>query len=107
MEAGEVDLDCIFFGELRLRGGAEERGLRLFVRRLALDALPDQEVGGGGDNQHGQATLGRSDEGMLGEGLAGREVGEGSEGGERVADTQEEVAVAEVPEVLSVVVQVP
>ena len=45
--------------------------------------------------------------GLLGEGLAGGEVGERSEGGEGVADAEEEVAVAKVPEVLGVVVQVP
>src|SRR5271154_6682979 len=44
---------------------------------------------------------------MLDEGLAGREVGQRSEGGEGVADAQDEVTVAEAPEVLGVVVQVP
>jgi hypothetical protein len=44
---------------------------------------------------------------MLGEGLTGGEVGERSEGGEGVADAEKEVAVAEVPEVLTVVVKVP
>jgi hypothetical protein len=44
---------------------------------------------------------------LLGEWLAGGEVGEGSKSGEGVADAEEEVAVAEVPKVLGVVVQVP
>lgn len=44
---------------------------------------------------------------MLSEGLPGGEIGEWGEGGEGVADAQEEMAVAEAPEVLGVVVQVP
>ena len=44
---------------------------------------------------------------MLGEWVAGGEVGEWGEAGEGVADAEEEVAVAEVPEILRVVVQVP
>ncbi len=39
--------------------------------------------------------------------VTGGEVGERREGGEGIADAQEEVAVAEAPEVLGVVVQVP
>jgi hypothetical protein len=44
---------------------------------------------------------------LLGERLAGGEVRQWSEGGEGVADAEEEVAVAKAPEVLGVVVQVP
>ena len=45
--------------------------------------------------------------GCWAKGSPGGEVGEWSEGGEGVADAQEEVAVAEAPEVLGVVVEVP
>jgi len=44
---------------------------------------------------------------LLAEGLSGVEVGEGRKGGEIVADPQEKVAVAKVPEVLRVVMQMP
>ncbi len=44
---------------------------------------------------------------MLGEWVSRREVGERGEGGEGVAHTKKEVSVAEVPEVLGVIVQVP
>ena len=43
----------------------------------------------------------------MSKGVAGGKVRQRSEGGEGVADAEEEVAVAEVPEVLSMVVQVP
>ena len=44
---------------------------------------------------------------MRGEGVSGGEVGEWSDGGKGVAHTEKEVSVAEIPEVLGVVVQVP
>jgi hypothetical protein len=44
---------------------------------------------------------------LLGEGIGSGEVGYRSEGGEGVADAQHEVAVAEAPEVLGVIVQMP
>ena len=44
---------------------------------------------------------------MLGKGIGAGKVGEWSEGGEGVADTQHELAVAEAPEVLGVVVEMP
>jgi hypothetical protein len=44
---------------------------------------------------------------MLGKGLASGQVGERSEGGEGVADAQEEVAVTKTPKILTVVVGAP
>jgi hypothetical protein len=109
MEAVEVDLDQISLLQLRLggRGGAKERGLRLWFGRRSLEGLDNEQVGVGREDQRGDAAIGRDEEGALGEGLAGGEVGERSEGGEVVADTEEEVTVAKVPEVLGLVVQVP
>ncbi len=96
-------------GEQRLGGwgGAEERGCRLFFGGFALDGLDGEEVAVRGDDDGGDAALLGGKEGVLGEGLALGEVGEWGEGGEVVADAEEEVAVAEVPEVLGVVVEVP
>jgi hypothetical protein len=51
--------------------------------------------------------LGRVEKWTLGEGLTGGEIRQWSEGGEGVADTQEEMAVADVPEILGVVVEMP
>jgi hypothetical protein len=72
-----------------------------------LDALDDEQVRFGGDDHDGDAALGGVEKRMLGEGLTGGEVREWSEGGEGVADAEEEVPVTDVPEVLSVVVEVP
>jgi hypothetical protein len=108
-DAVEVDLDGVSlfeFGSTR-RGRAKERGLRLRLGRGVLDGFGDEEVGVGREDHSSEAAFGRVDEGLLYEGVVSREVCEGSEGGESVADAKEEVSVAEAPEVLSGVVEVP
>jgi hypothetical protein len=72
-----------------------------------LDGFGDEEVGVGREDHSSEAAFGRVDEGLLYEGVVSREVCEGSEGGEGVADAKEEVSVAETPEVLGGVMEVP
>jgi hypothetical protein len=102
----EVDLDGILLFRFRSRR-TEEGSLRLLVRRDALDGLDDEEIGFGREDQGRKAALGRDEEGILGEGMTGGEIGERGEGGEGIADTEEEMAMAKIPEVLGVVMEVP
>ena len=69
-------------GGLGLRGW---KGLGLYC----------QEVGVRRELDDGDAALGDLEEGLLFEGMAVFEIGQGSEGGEGVANAQEEVAVAD------------
>jgi hypothetical protein len=51
-------------------------------------------------------AIGR-EEGSFAEGLTGGKVGERGEGGEGIADAQEEASVSEAPEILAVIVEAP
>ena len=68
-----------------------------------VSAFDGEEVSLGREDDGYNATVG-VEEGMLDEGLARVEVGEWCEGGEAVAEAEEELSVAEVPEVLAVIV---
>ena len=107
VKAIEVDLE-----DPRLRsrfnwGGAEERSLPLGSRGSAFDGLHGEEIIIGGDDDDSDAAIVGGEKRVLCKRLAGRQVGEWSEGGKSVADAEEEVAVAEAPKVLAVVVGAP
>jgi hypothetical protein len=70
-------------------------------------SFDDEEVGRGGEEDGPDATFGGAHERAFDEGATGGEVGERGEGGERATDAEEEVAVAELPEVLAVIVESP
>ena len=89
------------------RVGAEEIGLWLGGGWSAFDCLDGEQVGVGRENDRGDAAIDGDKKWAFGEGFSGGQVGHGSEGGEGVADAQQEVAVAEGPEVLAVVVHAP
>jgi hypothetical protein len=68
-----------------------------------IGAFDGEEVGLGREDDSDDVASG-AEERVLEERLAGGEVGEGREGGEGVAQAEEELSVAEVPEVLAVIV---
>jgi len=97
VEAKEVDLNDGGFRSWFDGRGAEERSLRFGLGGSAFDSFDGEQIGIGREDDGGYAAIVGGEKWMLGKGLANGEVGEGSEGGEGVADAQEEVTVAEVP----------
>jgi hypothetical protein len=93
-----------------MRGRPEERRPRRFcggcgfLFRFGFD---DEHVGVGGEEEESDVAVERGEEGALGEGCGRGEVGERGDGGEGVADAEEEASVTEGPEVLAVVVESP
>jgi hypothetical protein len=107
MEPIKVDLDVGRFRSWLDGGGPEERSLRFCLGWSTFYRLDGEEVGVGGEDDGGYAAIVREEKRILRKGLTGGKVSKRGEGGEGVADAQEEVPVAQVPEVLAVVVSAP
>ena len=82
--------------------GFEWHGSGFGLGGTMLEGFDEEHLGVGGELD-GDDPAGEGEEGILGEGLGLK----GGEGGEGVADAEQEVAAAEVPEVAGVVVEAP
>jgi hypothetical protein len=107
-EAIKVDLHRVGIDGLGRwrRGGAEERSFGAGDGWGASHGLDDEQVRSRGEQDSADAAVG-CDEGALAKGLAGGQIEERGEGGEGVADAEEEATVAEAPKVLTVIVKAP